>query len=199
MIRPGRASRRPCESRPIPTWSDRITRPPQPTRAGPSLRSGRKGPRLAEELGEPLYNRALTSSVVLPSAGRSALPWQQAVPAFAIIVAGVGARLAWLAFTNFTFEDAFITFQFARRLAAGEGFVYNSGEPIYGTTTPLFALLVAGWLKVFPGNVVFGARLFDLLACTASLALTWAVLGRAGVAAYGRLCALALLAISDKL
>ncbi len=141
----------------------------------------------------------MTSSVVLPSAGRSALPWQQAVPAFAIIFAGVGARLAWLAVTNFTFEDAFITFQFARRLAAGEGFVYNSGEPIYGTTTPLFALLIAGWLKIFPGNVVSGARLFDLLACTASLALTWAVLGRAGVAAYGRLCALALLAISDKL
>lgn len=125
--------------------------------------------------------------------------WREIAPAVVVIVVGLGARLAWLAATNYTFEDAFITFQFARRLATGYGFVYNAGEPIYGTTTPLFALLLAGWLSVSPDNVVAGARLFGLLASAGALALTWAVLSEIGVAARGRLCAIALLAVSDKL
>jgi hypothetical protein len=134
-----------------------------------------------------------------PTAGQGASRWREAAPALTIIAAGLGARLAWLAATNYTFEDAFITFQFAKRLAAGQGFVYNVGEPIYGTTTPLLALLLAGWLRVFPENVVAGARLIGLLASVAGLALTWAVLKKTGVAARGRICALVLLAVSDKL
>jgi hypothetical protein len=141
----------------------------------------------------------LIPSTDLPSAGQGASRWREAGPALAIIAAGLGARLAWLAATNYTFEDAFITFQFAKQLAAGQGFVYNPGEPIYGTTTPLFALLLAGWLRVFPDNVVAGARLIDLLASLAGLALTWAVLRKIGVDVRGRVCALALLAVSDKL
>lgn len=125
--------------------------------------------------------------------------WREIAPAVVVIVVGLGARLAWLAATHYTFEDAFITFQFARRIATGHGFVYNIGEPIYGTTTPLFALLLAGWLRVFPDNVVAGARLIDLLGCAGGFALTWAVLSKAGVSVRGRVCALALLAVSDKL
>ncbi len=37
-------------------------------------------------------------------------------------------------------DDAFITFRYARNLFAGNGFVYNLGEQVYGTTSPLFAL-----------------------------------------------------------
>ena len=132
-------------------------------------------------------------------ARRSAPGWRNVTPAVALVLAALGARLAWLAVTNYTFEDAFITFQFARRLAEGLGFVYNPGEPIYGTTTPLFALLLAGWLKVFPGAVVAGARVFGLLSCAGGLAFTWGALREAGVASRPRICALALLAASDKL
>lgn len=135
-----------------------------------------------------------------PAGGpQGAARFREAGLLLAILAAGLSARLAWLAATHCTFEDAFITFQFGKRLAAGQGFVYNAGEPIYGTTTPLFALLLAGWLKVFSGDAVAGARVFGLLASLAGLALTWATLKRVGVAAPGRFCSLALLALSDKL
>jgi hypothetical protein len=42
-----------------------------------------------------------------------------------------------------TIDDAFITFRYARNLLAGEGFVYNPGERVLGTTTPLYTLLTA--------------------------------------------------------
>jgi len=46
------------------------------------------------------------------------------------------------------FDDAFITFRYARNIAEGLGFVYNTGERVLGTTTPLFTLFLAlvGWI-----------------------------------------------------
>jgi len=41
------------------------------------------------------------------------------------------------------FDDAFITFRYARNLALGDGFVYNPGEWVIGTTAPAFGLLLA--------------------------------------------------------
>ena len=40
-------------------------------------------------------------------------------------------------------DDAFITLRYARSLAEGHGFVFNVGERVLGTTTPLFSLLLA--------------------------------------------------------
>lgn len=40
-------------------------------------------------------------------------------------------------------DDAFITYRYAANLAHGHGFVYNAGDPVLGTTTPLLALLLA--------------------------------------------------------
>lgn len=42
-----------------------------------------------------------------------------------------------------TIDDAFITFRYSRNIAAGEGFVYNPGVRVMGTTTPLYTLLMA--------------------------------------------------------
>jgi len=39
-------------------------------------------------------------------------------------------------------DDAFITFRYARNLLEGYGFVYNPGQPVLGTTTPLFTFLL---------------------------------------------------------
>jgi arabinofuranosyltransferase len=41
-------------------------------------------------------------------------------------------------------DDAYITFRYARNLVEGFGFVYNPGERVLGTTTPLYTLLLAG-------------------------------------------------------
>jgi hypothetical protein len=41
-------------------------------------------------------------------------------------------------------DDAYITYRYARNIAQGRGFVYNVGEPVLGTTTPFYTLLLAG-------------------------------------------------------
>ncbi|MDK2972218.1 MAG: hypothetical protein PWP23_1973 [Candidatus Sumerlaeota bacterium] len=61
-------------------------------------------------------------------------------------------------------DDAMITFVYARNLARGVGFVFNPGEWIYGTTTPIFGVFVslgilAGfepWTWVYLWDVVWG-------------------------------------------
>lgn len=49
-------------------------------------------------------------------------------------------------------DDAYITFRYARNLLAGEVFVFNPGERVQGTTTPLYTLLMAGRGSVSGGT-----------------------------------------------
>jgi len=67
--------------------------------------------------------------------------------AFTVLLAGA---FAWHA--GFTNDDALISIRYAENLAAGNGLVYNAGERVLGTTTPLWTLLLAG----------FGVLGFDL-------------------------------------
>jgi hypothetical protein len=62
---------------------------------------------------------------------------------FAVLI-----RAAIALATRRTAEDALITLRYAENLAAGHGFVYNVGERVLGTTTPLYTLLLApaAWL-----------------------------------------------------
>ena len=53
------------------------------------------------------------------------------------------ARLAVYLATGYQVDDALITFRYAENLAAGNGFVYNVGEQVLGTTSPLFTVLLA--------------------------------------------------------
>jgi len=41
-------------------------------------------------------------------------------------------------------DDAYITLRYAANLASGYGFVYNPGEAVLGTSTPLYTLFLAG-------------------------------------------------------
>jgi len=60
-----------------------------------------------------------------------------------IFLSAVIARLAFNYLTGFIADDAFITFRYAENLAAGNGFVYNLGEKVMGTSTPFFTLLLS--------------------------------------------------------
>jgi hypothetical protein len=40
-------------------------------------------------------------------------------------------------------DDSFITYRYARNILAGNGFVYNPGEHVLGTTTPIYTVLLA--------------------------------------------------------
>jgi len=51
--------------------------------------------------------------------------------------------LIYLAYYNWSYDDPFITYRYANNLAHGLGFVYNPGEPILSTTTPLFTIFLA--------------------------------------------------------
>ncbi len=50
-----------------------------------------------------------------------------------------------------TVDDAYITFRYAQNLISGHGLVYNPGEAVLGTTTPLYALLMAALALPFGG------------------------------------------------
>lgn len=56
--------------------------------------------------------------------------------------------ILYLFANHWSYDDPFITYRYASNILNGIGFVYNAGEPILSTTTPLFALLLAGlnWL-----------------------------------------------------
>ncbi|GAB4506113.1 MAG: hypothetical protein Kow00123_02510 [Anaerolineales bacterium] len=62
---------------------------------------------------------------------------------WAIALAAMAAvALRWLQGPQIV-DDAYITFRYAQNLAGGLGFVYNVGERVLGTTTPLYTLLLA--------------------------------------------------------
>ncbi len=51
-----------------------------------------------------------------------------------------------------TIDDSYITFRYARNILAGNGFVYNPGERVLGTTTPLYTLLLSSIAAVTGGT-----------------------------------------------
>jgi len=70
------------------------------------------------------------------------------------------------------YDDAFITFRYARNLAEGLGLFYNPGaswEPILGTTTPGYALLLAGFHAL--GLPMIGSALAINIVCDTLSAL----------------------------
>jgi hypothetical protein len=120
------------------------------------------------------------------------------LPFALVLLSALVVRLIWLALTEHTAEDAFITFRFAGQLSQGLGFTYNVGERVYGTTTPLFTLLLAAWQLVTRGDIALGAHILGLAASMGSLVLLDAVLLREGLPAGARLLVLAVLALSSK-
>ncbi|HNT55257.1 MAG TPA: hypothetical protein PKG95_11130, partial [Anaerolineaceae bacterium] len=98
------------------------------------------------------------------------------IPVFLILLA-LGARLLP---GPRTIDDSYITFRYARNLLAGEGFVYNPGVPVQGTTTPLYTLLMTGLGGLAGGSTAdfpVIAWLFNAVADAATVILLW-LLGR---------------------
>ncbi len=59
----------------------------------------------------------------------------------------VSVRVWVSAYSQFTSEDFLITLRCAENLARGNGMVFNPGERVLGTTTPLYTLLLALFVK----------------------------------------------------
>jgi len=102
---------------------------------------------------------------------------QLGAPAIAWLTLIVIACRSVQAYSCPIYDDAFITYRYAENFAAGAGLVYNAGapwEPVLGTTTPLYALLLGCAVKL--GLAVKSASLALNFGCDALIA---ALLARA--------------------
>src|SRR5690348_1608071 len=96
----------------------------------------------------------------LPGNGESASAARtDQIIALAIAVGAIIARCLILRSTHCTIEDAYITLRYADNIAAGRGFVYNPGEQVLGTTTPLFTLILALAGRLGVDALTFGKAL----------------------------------------
>jgi 4-amino-4-deoxy-L-arabinose transferase-like glycosyltransferase len=88
-----------------------------------------------------------------------------------IFVLGILLRLPVLPTTG---DDAFITFRYVRNLIAGQGYVFNPGEHVLGTTTPFYTLYLA-----LIGNLgldfILVGKLTNIVADTATILLLFSV------------------------
>lgn len=93
-----------------------------------------------------------------------------------------------------TIDDSYITFRYARNILAGNGFVFNPGEMVQGTTTPLYTLLMAGigsfWgtsLIPFPQISMVVNAIADSITCVL-IFLIGSILGSPIAGAAASLC-----------
>ena len=71
-----------------------------------------------------------------------------------------------------SYDDPYITYRYAENVRRGFGFVYNPGERIQSTTTPLFTLLLAV-LSPLWGDLPHLANLIGVLSLAAGGLLLW--------------------------
>ncbi len=95
-----------------------------------------------------------------------------------VAAAAVAARLWFMAATRITQEDALISLRYARNLAAGNGLVYNTGEPVFGATTPLYVLLLAALSALHAAEPLFWSKLLCIFADGLTTAIWYRLLRR---------------------
>lgn len=88
------------------------------------------------------------------------------------LLLGVIASVQSKIYGNFFQDDAFITFRYARNIASGIGFVFNPGEWVLGTTTPLYTLLLAFFFLIVRFDIVILSRIINLVCLWGS---TWII------------------------
>jgi arabinofuranosyltransferase len=91
----------------------------------------------------------------------------------------VAAACTW-PLRHYLTDDTFIHLQYARNLAEGQGFVFNPGERVYGSTSPLWVLLLAVPIALGADGLL-AARVLGGLATLAAL-LLWVALARRTIA-----------------
>jgi hypothetical protein len=79
--------------------------------------------------------------------------------------------LAW-PLRHYVTDDTYIHLRYAQQLAHGEGFVFNTGERVYGTTSPLWVLLLAYPMSLGVDGLL-ASKLLGAAATLAALLLFW--------------------------
>lgn len=91
---------------------------------------------------------------------------------FAVFLSVILCLLLAFLFKSRSYDDPYITYRYADNIRRGVGFVYNRGEHVQSTTTPLFTLLLAGFSSVW-GDLPHLANLIGAISLAASGLLLW--------------------------
>jgi arabinofuranosyltransferase len=83
------------------------------------------------------------------------------------------ACLAW-PLRHYVTDDTYIHLRYAQQVARGEGFVFNTGDHVYGTTSPLWVLALAEAMALGLDGLL-ASKLLGALATLAALVLWWAL------------------------
>ncbi|HEX9829681.1 MAG TPA: hypothetical protein VGB10_05665 [Bacteroidota bacterium] len=73
---------------------------------------------------------------------------------------------------DYTPDDTYIYMQYAKNIASGDGFAFNAGEPSYGVTGPLWALLIAAGAAMGLDPYIVG-KTFDLVFASVAVAMVY--------------------------
>jgi hypothetical protein len=76
-----------------------------------------------------------------------------------------------LAYARISTDDAFIFYRYAANVAAGRGYVFNAGERVLGTTSPLYTLMLAAAQRLFGWLPGMTLPVLGSLISTASMAV----------------------------
>lgn len=95
------------------------------------------------------------------------------LPLWLVIGAVAAAVILWTD-TPYDIDDAPITYRYAENIAAGNGFVYNIGERILGTSTPLYTLLLA-LLKLGGITIPLASNVLNFVCSLATVILVMAL------------------------
>lgn len=60
-----------------------------------------------------------------------------------LLYLGVMTGALYARYADWAYDDPYIAYRYVRNLISGEGFVYNPGEQVLSTTTPLYVLVLA--------------------------------------------------------
>ena len=129
-----------------------------------------------------------------------AAPRAPAAPGWRLVTAAALALAAsWAVYVHFAtaivpFDDAYISFRYAENLAAGRGLVYNDGERVFGSSTPLFVLWLTALRLLVAGDLATVAVRTNAIAFVlAALLAGWLVRRTTGRPLVGAAAALAIL------
>ena len=97
------------------------------------------------------------------------------------------AGLAW-PLRHYVTDDTYIHLRYAQQLAHGNGFVFNTGERVYGTTSPLWVLALAEGMALGIDGLL-ASKLIGAVATLAALLLWWLLVRRTLGSPWLRACA----------
>ena len=90
-----------------------------------------------------------------------------------LLILTISVRIAFWLTTNTTLEDALITFKYAENLAQGNGFVYNLGEHVLGSTTPLWIIILAALKSVTNFDIIASSKVLGIVFDCSTIAILY--------------------------